>query len=297
MKKPLVSIGIPTYNRPEGLKRTLEKIVNQTYPYLEIIVSDNGSNTNETELVINEFVKSDNRIKYFRQEVNKGLIFNFHFVLARASSNYFMWATDDDYFENLDLVEILVNSAQENILTFTNYNFIFDNVLTPNYFTPIYGFCENRVEYIRAFCSTGAGHPSCGMFNLSLLKQSGITLSLQEDLSYHMEGMLLHRIFNTGKVKYVDEAIINFNASSRASKSIIPKKRTGDFLIYTKRVLFFYTFRASHSLHDRLKLLKINLSLHYNYYINDLGGKRYGVHKISLFVFLSRVLSSKLEVR
>jgi len=40
---PLVSIGIPTYNRPNELKIAIESIVNQKYNNLEIIVSDNCS--------------------------------------------------------------------------------------------------------------------------------------------------------------------------------------------------------------------------------------------------------------
>jgi len=33
---PLVSVGIPTYNRPDGLRRTLECITNQSYEFLLI---------------------------------------------------------------------------------------------------------------------------------------------------------------------------------------------------------------------------------------------------------------------
>ncbi|MBU4370171.1 glycosyltransferase [Patescibacteria group bacterium] len=43
----LVSVGIPTYNRPESLRRTLECITSQTYKNLEIIISDNCSPNQE----------------------------------------------------------------------------------------------------------------------------------------------------------------------------------------------------------------------------------------------------------
>lgn len=94
--QPLVSVGIPTYNRPEGLKRTLECITNQTYKNLEIIVSDNCSPGRETEAVIRDFMIKDNRIRYFHQEMNKGPSFNFKFVLEQANGEFFMWAADDD---------------------------------------------------------------------------------------------------------------------------------------------------------------------------------------------------------
>ncbi len=98
-KKPLVSVGILTYNRPNGLRRTLECITGQTYKNLEIVVSNNCSPESETDDVVREFMARDSRIQYYRQEMNKGPVFNFKFVLEKASGEYFMWAADDDTWE------------------------------------------------------------------------------------------------------------------------------------------------------------------------------------------------------
>ncbi|MCA6544957.1 MAG: glycosyltransferase, partial [Pseudanabaena sp. M074S1SP2A07QC] len=95
-KKPLVSVGIPTYNRPNGLKRTLECITQQTYRNIEIIVSDNCSIDPNVEMVVKEFQSKDDRICYFRQLENKGAGANFLFVLKQSVGKYFMWAADDD---------------------------------------------------------------------------------------------------------------------------------------------------------------------------------------------------------
>jgi glycosyltransferase involved in cell wall biosynthesis len=94
--QPLVSVGIPTYNRPEGLRRTLECVIRQTYPHLEIIVSDNCSPTREVEAVVREFMATDDRIRYLRQEKNVGQFFNFKAVFDAAQGDYFAWAADDD---------------------------------------------------------------------------------------------------------------------------------------------------------------------------------------------------------
>lgn len=42
---PLVSVIIPTYNRPELLQEAIESVMSQTYPHKEIIVVDDGSDT------------------------------------------------------------------------------------------------------------------------------------------------------------------------------------------------------------------------------------------------------------
>ena len=95
-KQPLVSIGIPTYNRPEGLRRTLRCITSQTYKNIEIIISDNCSPGQSVKAVVEEFMQYDRRISYFRQNVSLGVDGNFKFVLGKAEGKYFMWAADDD---------------------------------------------------------------------------------------------------------------------------------------------------------------------------------------------------------
>jgi glycosyltransferase involved in cell wall biosynthesis len=97
--QPLVSVGIPTYNRPEGLRRTLECITAQTYPNLEIIVSDNCSPTPEPERVARDFMARDPRISFYRQQEPIGVSGNFQFVLKRAGGGFFMWAADDDEWD------------------------------------------------------------------------------------------------------------------------------------------------------------------------------------------------------
>jgi glycosyltransferase involved in cell wall biosynthesis len=94
---PLVSVGIPSYNRPEGLKRSLEQVLNQTYINLEIIIADNCSeNESAIKAVVEPFMKIDKRIKYFRHKKNEGVAYNFKFLLAQATGEYFMWVADDD---------------------------------------------------------------------------------------------------------------------------------------------------------------------------------------------------------
>src|SRR3989339_1589132 len=97
LNEPLISIGIPTYNRPDGLRRTLTEITGQTYPNLDIIVSDNASSGEDTENIVREFMRNDQRIRYFKQITNLGVHPNFQFVLAQARGEYFMWAADDDW--------------------------------------------------------------------------------------------------------------------------------------------------------------------------------------------------------
>lgn len=98
-ENPKVSIGMPVFNGEETIKRAIESILSQTYTNFELIISDNGS-TDSTGKICNEYRNKDKRIKFIRQEKNKGWYFNFKFVLDLTSSEYFVWLSDDDYWES-----------------------------------------------------------------------------------------------------------------------------------------------------------------------------------------------------
>ncbi len=100
MNQPLVTIGLPIYNRPAGLQKVLESIERQTYKNLEIIISDNCSANEEIQQIIQGLARTDSRIKNIRQPVNLGLESNFNYVFEKATANYFMWMSDDDYFDD-----------------------------------------------------------------------------------------------------------------------------------------------------------------------------------------------------
>lgn len=106
---PLVTIGISTYNRAGGyLMQALGSAVDQTYPNLEIIVSDNCS-TDSTEAVVTGF--DDLRIRYFKQAVNIGSTNNFNFCLSQARGAYFLLLHDDDLVDR-DFISVCIDAVK-----------------------------------------------------------------------------------------------------------------------------------------------------------------------------------------
>lgn len=72
MNSPLVSICIPTYNRAEILKNSLETLLCQKEflnGKVEVVISDNAS-TDNTEEVCREFLSKYKGLKYYRNETN-----------------------------------------------------------------------------------------------------------------------------------------------------------------------------------------------------------------------------------
>jgi glycosyltransferase involved in cell wall biosynthesis len=92
---PTVSIGIPVCNGASYISEAISSILGQTYGDFELIVSDNAS-TDRTEEICRSFAAADRRVRYFRQERNKGAAWNFNFVFEVSKGKYFKWAAHDD---------------------------------------------------------------------------------------------------------------------------------------------------------------------------------------------------------
>lgn len=67
--KKVFSILLPTYNREHLIKRAIDSVLNQTFPYFELIIIDDAS-TDNTEQLVKSI--NDDRILYIKHEKNKG---------------------------------------------------------------------------------------------------------------------------------------------------------------------------------------------------------------------------------
>jgi len=95
---PRVSIGLPVFNGERWLADALDSLMAQTYRDFELIISDNAS-TDATQSVCEQYAARDNRIRYVRQEVNRGLVWNWNHVFEISRGTYFKWSAYDDLYD------------------------------------------------------------------------------------------------------------------------------------------------------------------------------------------------------
>jgi glycosyltransferase involved in cell wall biosynthesis len=94
-EQPLVSIGLPVYNGANYLRTAIDTVLLQTYPNLELIVSDNAS-TDQTVEICAEAAARDRRVRVLRNRTNIGAAGNYNQVFQAAAGRYFKWAAHDD---------------------------------------------------------------------------------------------------------------------------------------------------------------------------------------------------------
>lgn len=96
MSKPLISVIVPTYNRPELLRRTLASILDQSYPNIEAVVVNDAGDKKAKE-VVKDFSGSGSKIfAYFENKENKGLAGTRNVGMKNATGDYFVFLDDDD---------------------------------------------------------------------------------------------------------------------------------------------------------------------------------------------------------
>lgn len=109
----LISVIIPSYNRASLIGETIESVINQTYSNWELIIVDDGSTDNSDE-VIEEYLKTDNRIKYVRRPSGKPSggngARNYGFEIAKG--NFIKWLDSDDLLQP-NCLEIQLKKIQE----------------------------------------------------------------------------------------------------------------------------------------------------------------------------------------
>ncbi len=98
-----VTIAIPTYNRSELLKASLESALAQDYRDYQVLVLDNASN-DDTEALVRSF--ADPRITYVRHETNVGMFRNWQLAVELNSSPYLSVLSDDAQVRVHQLVRI-----------------------------------------------------------------------------------------------------------------------------------------------------------------------------------------------
>lgn len=110
MENPLVSVIVPIYNVESYLNRCVDSLVNQTYHNLEIILVDDGSPDNCSQMC-DDWTKKDSRIKVIHKE-NGGLSDARNAGMDLATGDVISFIDSDDWID-LKAFESILNSMKK----------------------------------------------------------------------------------------------------------------------------------------------------------------------------------------
>ena len=121
LKNDLISVVIPMYNAEKWIAVSLECLQKQTYENIEIIIIDDCSTDGSVQIVRNI---TDERIRLFINEKNKGPAFSRNRGILEARGRYLAYMDADDLCDRQKL-EKQIKFMQKNgcAFCFTGYEF------------------------------------------------------------------------------------------------------------------------------------------------------------------------------
>ena len=118
---PRISIIVPVYNSSKFIKKTVESVTNQTITTWELILIDDASTDDSSQIIAN-FTKKDIRIKAIHLKKNQGAGIARNIGIKNSSGRYIAFLDSDDLWHPKKLekqLSFMINNDYP--LTYTNY--------------------------------------------------------------------------------------------------------------------------------------------------------------------------------
>lgn len=246
-----VSIIMPAYNSESTILQAVESVINQSYPYWELIIIEDGSN-DDTKRIVEELGSRDPRIQAIFNERNMGVSCSRNCGLSAVQGEWIAFLDSDDLWDSSKL------SKQIHLVEELGAEFVFTG---------------------SAYMDQN-GSPYPGIFNVpsqltyqflrlqNVIPCSSVLLSKELMYSNKMENDQMHedyavwlKILKTGVVAYgIDEPLIAYRLSANSKsgnkiKSIKMNYRVHQYL-GTKRIESLY-YTGHHILRGLRKYAKI----------------------------------------
>lgn len=98
----LVSVVMPVFNAERTMRRSIESVLQQTFPALELILVDDGS-SDDSPAIIAEYAQFDIRVKALRQPANAGVAEARNAGVRAARGSHIAFLDSDDWWDRRKL--------------------------------------------------------------------------------------------------------------------------------------------------------------------------------------------------
>ena len=120
-----VTVLIPTYNRKDYLIQSLNSILAQTYPNIQIMIYDDGSTDRTVEYI--QSLKDTNKAIYYTQsEKNRGVSYARNKLLDMCDTEIACWQDSDD-ISNIHRISLQMERLSECSMVLTSFERLLEN--------------------------------------------------------------------------------------------------------------------------------------------------------------------------
>lgn len=269
---PLVSICIPTYNGEKFLEEAMESAIKQTYPNLEIVVSDDNS-SDKTLDIINSFVsKTETPIHVFKHEPN-GIGANWNNCVQKSTGKYIKFLFQDDLIlpDCIEQMMTIMNPNDNVGLVYCTRNLIYKNLTEElSEFIDQYGLLHSHWKdfELKEGIASGKkylkdrellnspknkiGEPVAVLLNRACFDEVGwFNETLRQTLDYEY----WYRVMTKFNIGFIDKNLASFRLHKNQASQINKQQKVSENVslnAYYYKNLFWYLHPK-----NKLKLLKL----------------------------------------
>ena len=291
-----ICVYILTHNRPQCILECVKSVLNQSFQYFDIVVSDNSDN-DSTEAVLAPIVNAHSRLKYIHHSNLNASSEHFIHIIRNNTYDYYMLFHDDDQMM-YDMVESLYKKiTSDNSLAAVAANALLriDGQYTKRkYYSYRKDLYLDREGLINAYSRTPAPFPSY-MYRRSLV---GKVIPCYNHGYKYSDASYLVDIANNGRICFLKEPHMFYNISS------LQDSQTFDYLSYMSLINHF-----KHIANDRKSIVGLRIFVLYMNSIRDykIGKMEYRKSVFLLllrysktnyfFKYIVRLIQSKLSIK
>lgn len=255
MNNSLISIVIPCYNQAKYLNASILSVYNQTYPYWECIIINDGS-TDNSENIAKQWVEKDKRFKYVYKD-NNGVSAARNLALEKINGNYIQFLDADDLLDSKKLelsLKLLSKNNDENPkVVISNFKMI-----TSDVGEIIEPYCKLNAELftfenlLYNWNETFSIPIHCGFFKASIFEN----IRFPENLTAQEDWIVWVKIFKQNvEALFLNEPLALYRQN--------PESRTKTKSIYNDQMLAYENFKNILTAEEFHQLSKTLISRYY----------------------------------
>lgn len=205
-----ISILIPVFNTEETLKRCLDSVLNQTLEDIEIIITNDGSRDN-SQNIIEEYAKKDNRIKFFIQE-NSGLGATRNNGIEMATGEYIAFLDSDDWVDR-DYYEKMYNVAKKGDIDLVISSFCIENICINDRTYMKFNYKDNdKDNYLKDLINGNVdGFSWNKLYKRSMINENNLRFPLREEFeNVEDQYFSIRSVYYSKKIAFINNTNIHY---------------------------------------------------------------------------------------
>ena len=227
-----ISVITISYNAEKFIDKTIQSVINQTYPEIEYILID-GASSDETIQIIEKY---NSKITFFISEPDKGLYHAMNKGIKHASGDYIIFMNSGDIFDNINILSDIFSNYINSDVIYGDTNYIIKDKLVFVKASKL-----NRIWFRLPFC------------HQSVFVKTSVMKKYFFDLKYEIiaDFNFFHNLYKKKySFYYVEKAISICNTDGISNNSNNQTKIS----LERKKIIGFY-FNLYYKYHRRLKII------------------------------------------